>query len=48
MDIEEHCDHSVVVYGLCAICGLNLKRFSNELKSEKYRVTLNCALCYPQ
>ena len=24
--LEEHCDHSVVAFDLCAICGLNLKR----------------------
>ena len=26
VSIEEHCDHSVVAFDLCAICGANLKR----------------------
>ena len=28
MNIEKHCDHSVVAFELCAICGLNLKRYN--------------------
>ena len=27
MFIEENCDHSVVAFNLCAICGLDMKRY---------------------
>ena len=47
--IERNCDHSVVAFNLCAICGMDMKRYHTDPYCYDVSIhihTLSLSLCH--